>query len=444
MAEIVHSSDASHPPTERTARDRMLFQQRFGIIGRSVEMRELVDTVMQVAPADITVLITGESGTGKEVIANAIHGASARASKRFVAVNCGAIPEGILESELFGHEKGSFTGAIDTRKGYFEIADGGTIFLDEIGDTPIATQVKLLRVLENGEYMRVGSSERRTTDVRVIAATNKDLDQEVQARRFRQDLYYRLRSVNIRIPPLRTRRGDIPLLVERFLADVRARNVGRDLLLTDEGMDALMRHTWPGNVRELRNVIESISVLEQGKVVDDQVIARYLPQSAPPADADRALPMRLGGRTSEQAERELIFRALLEIRTELGDLRQLVEQLALQAQRMLPPVGAARTADAGALVPARAVVPVHPAEAFPPAASPVDNAPYAGGHSAHDADGHAAPDPLRALDDLSLEQIERRFIERALARFEGNRRLAAEVLGVSERTLYRKIKDYGL
>jgi DNA-binding NtrC family response regulator len=424
MAEIIHSPDGPHPPTERTARDRMLFQQRFGIIGRSVEMRELVDTVMQVAPSDITVLITGESGTGKEVIANAIHGASDRAAKRFVAVNCGAIPEGILESELFGHEKGSFTGAIETRKGYFEIADGGTIFLDEIGDTPIATQVKLLRVLENGEYMRVGSSERRTTDVRVIAATNKDLEQEVQARRFRQDLYYRLRSVNIRIPPLRTRRGDIPLLVERFLTDVRARNVGRDLLLTDEGMDALMRHTWPGNVRELRNVIESISVLEQGKVVDDQVVARYMPQPAAP-ESDRALPMRLGGRTSEQAERELIFRALLEIRTELGDLRQLVEQLALQAQRMLPPVGAARPADAGALVPTRAVVPVHPAEALPHAASPTD-------------------DPLRVLDDLSLEELERRVIERALARFEGSRRLAAEVLGVSERTLYRKIKDYGL
>ncbi len=261
--------------------------------------------------------------------------------------------------------------------------------------------------------------------MRVIVGTNKDLEQEVQARRFRQDLYYRLRSVNIRIPPLRARRGDIPLLVERFLTDVRARNVGRDLLLTDEGMDALMRHAWPGNVRELRNVIETSSVLEQGKVVDDQIIARYMPQSSPAADADRPLPMRLGGRTSEQAERELIFRALLEIRTDLTDLRQLVEELAVQAQRMLPLSGAARTADAEALVPTRAVVPVHPAEALPHATSPTD-------------------DPMRVLDDLSLEELERRVIERALGRFEGNRRLAAEVLGVSERTLYRKIKDYGL
>ncbi len=417
-------TEPPHPPTERTARDRMLFQQRFGIIGRSVEMRELVETVMQVAPADITVLITGESGTGKEVIANAIHGASTRSSKRFVAVNCGAIPEGILESELFGHEKGSFTGAIETRKGYFELADGGTIFLDEIGDTPIATQVKLLRVLENGEFMRVGSSERRTTDVRVIAATNKDLEQEVQTRRFRQDLYYRLRSVNIRIPPLRARRSDIPLLVESFLSDVRSRNIGRDLLLTDEGMDALMRHAWPGNVRELRNVIESISVLEQGKVVDDHVVTRYLPATQP-VEAERALPMRLGGRTSEQAERELIFRALLEIRTEMTDLRQLVEQLSLSAQRMLPPVGAVRTGDAGT-VPAATTV-VLPAQPIPDPTTPLDD-----------------DDPMRALDDLSLEELERRFIARALARFEGNRRLAAEMLGVSERTLYRKIKDYRL
>lgn len=377
--------------------DRQSFQHRHGIIGKSTEIREVVDTIMQVAPTDITVLVTGESGTGKEVIAKAIHQASKRVSRKFIPVNCGAIPEGILESELFGHEKGAFTGAVETRKGYFELADGGTIFLDEIGDTPISTQVKLLRVLESGEFMRVGSSEPRTADVRVIAATNKNLDEEVRARRFRQDLFFRLRSVNIRIPPLRNRRGDIPLLVEAFLRSLggggRGSLAGQDILVTDDGMAALMRHTWPGNVRELRNVIESILVLERGNVVDEQVVTRYLHIEEPSFD-DRSLPMPLG-KAPEQAERELLFRLLWEIKSDLNDLRRLVGELQQRPPLSLPPADG----------------PEHPAI---------------------------------SLDDMTLRGMEEELITHTLRRFRGNRRLAAEALNISERTLYRKIKDYGL
>lgn len=387
-------TDFQNISRERSPADRQQFQRTHGIIGRSVEMRELVDTVMQVAPADITVLITGESGTGKEVIAHAIHAASRRSANKFIAVNCGAIPEGILESELFGHEKGSFTGASELRKGYFEIADGGTIFLDEIGDTPIQTQVKLLRVLENGDFMRVGASEQRRTDVRVIAATNKDLEQEVQAHQFRQDLFYRLRSVNIRIPPLRARRADIPLLVEAFLAEMRQKDPANALMLTDEAVTELTRHSWPGNIRELRNVIESIAVLEHGRVVDEASIRRYL-NTAPTVDEGRPLPM-VTGRSPEQAERELIFRALWEIRSGIADLKATLEHAVLHPQVSLP--------------------------------TPIPS----------------KPEPQLPPDDISLEEMEKTMILRVLERFDGNRRLAAESMKISERTLYRKLREYGL
>ena len=377
--------------------DRQSFQRRHGIIGRSTEIREVVDTIMQVAPTDITVLVTGESGTGKEVIAKAIHNSSKRAARKFIPVNCGAIPEGILESELFGHEKGAFTGAVESRKGYFELADGGTIFLDEIGDTPISTQVKLLRVLESGEFMRVGSSEPRTADVRVIAATNKNLEEEVRSRRFRQDLFFRLRSVNIRIPPLRSRRGDIPLLVEEFLRMLSGGNRGAgshgDILITDDGMAAFMRHSWPGNVRELRNAIESIMVLERGNVVDEQVVSKYLHYTDDHLD-DRSLPVPIG-KPAEQAERELIFRLLWEIKSDLRELRGMVGDLQLRPPLSLPP-------------------------------------------------GDGSETNTMNMDEMTLRGMEEELIAYNLRRFRGNRRLAAEALNISERTLYRKIKDYGL
>lgn len=373
-----------------SAMDRDAFQQRHGIIGRSVEIREVVDILMQVAPTDITVLITGESGTGKEVIAKAIHNSSNRANKKIVSVNCGAIPEGILESELFGHQKGSFTGAIESRKGYFEIADSGTIFLDEIGEMPIATQVKLLRVLENGEFMRVGSSETTHVDVRIIAATNKELETEVAARRFRQDLYYRLRSVNIRIPPLRRRRSDILLLAEVFLQHVASRDGNPRIMFTEDAKTALIQYSWPGNVRELKNVIESVSVLERGNVVDAHTLRKYLHEETVHHD-DRLLPVHLGI-TSEQAERELILRVLLEIRADLMDIKS----------------------------------------SIPRQITPLLSLPLVSEEDSR----------MVSLDDYSLIDMERLMIQRALDRFEGNRRLAARALKISERTLYRKIKEY--
>ena len=378
------------------ADSREAFQKKHGIVGKSLEIREIIETVMQVAPSDIAVLITGESGTGKEVIAHAIHNASRRSEKKFVAVNCGAIPEGILESELFGHEKGAFTGAAETRIGYFELADGGTIFLDEIGEMPVATQVKLLRVLENGDFMRVGSSETRHVNVRIIAATNKALDEEVVAKRFRQDLYYRLRSVNIRIPPLRQRRVDIPLLVEYFLADIRSKDGADAVRFSDDAIAAFVEHPWHGNVRELKNTIESIAVLEKGNTVDDYSVRKYLHREPVNQDDNRFLPVHLG-KSSEQAEREIILRALFEIRNEVVDVRELIEKMMdAGVTHSLPAPQEIRTDEDESTV---------------------------------------------SLDDYSLEEMEKRMIERALERFEGNRRLAADALQISERTLYRKLRD---
>lgn len=366
--------------------DRHSFQKKYDILGDSVEIREIVEVVQQVAPTDITVLITGESGVGKEVIARAIHSASKRADESLVTVNCGAIPEGLIESELFGHEKGSFTSAIDTRKGYFEIADHGTIFLDEIGEMPLFTQVKLLRVLENGEFMRVGSTTPRKSNARIIAATNKNLEHEVQQKRFRPDLYFRLRSVNIWIPPLRERRDDIPVLIDHFTRESSEKNNVDFQGFTDEARELLMQYRWPGNIRELRNVIESVLVLEKGRRIGPEDLRRHL-QGYAPRVLDRNLPV-VANRTVEQAERELIYRALLDLKADILELKDALTQSPLTQPK-----------------------------------------------PANHANGNGT---------LSLDEMERQMITGALERHEGNRRLAARELNISERTLYRKIKEYGL
>lgn len=370
--------------------DRELFQKQHGIIGESVEIKELVDVIQQVAPTDITVLITGESGVGKEIVARAIHHTSPRGRQRMVTVNCGAIPEGLIESELFGHKKGAFTDAVADKKGLFEEADGGTVFLDEIGEMPLATQVKILRVLESGEFMRVGSTEPRRVDVRVIAATNQDLDQEVRSRRFREDLFFRLRSVNIRIPPLRNRREDIPPLFHKFAEEFCAKNAITFEGISDQAMSLLMEYPWPGNVRELRNTVESMIVLERGKRLEIEDVRKYL--KAHVQVDDRYLPVYLN-KTAEQAERELILRALLEMKGDILEIKNVLSQQAT-TRNVLPPAG------------------IH-----------YEN---------------------YVNDDISLKEMERRMITSALERFHGNRRLAARVLKISERTLYRKIKEYGL
>ena len=377
--------------------DREEFQKIHGIIGNSIEIREIVDVILQVAPTDITVLVTGESGTGKEVIAKAIHAASRRAAKPMMSVNAGAIPEGIIESELFGHEKGAFTGAGETRKGYFEIADGGTVFLDEIGELPVGLQVKFLRVLENGEFLRVGSSTPRKVDARVIAATNKDLETEVRRGNFRPDLFYRLRSVNIRVPPLRDRRDDIPIFIHEFARQISVKNKIPFAGITDEAMDLLRGYHWPGNVRELRNAVESIIVIEKGRLVDGISIRKYL-KDFRDEERPRHLPV-FTHKTPEQAERELLYRALLEMKNDIMDIKTLLEN------------GQAPVA--------------HNVPAYVEASV--------------DQETPSGSDRV-----MSLDEVEKRMIIGALNRFSGNRRLASRALNISERTLYRKIKEYGL
>jgi transcriptional regulator with PAS, ATPase and Fis domain len=377
--------------------DRDNFQKSHGIIGESVEIKEIVDVILQVAPTDITVLITGESGTGKEIIAKAIHAASERASSPMVSVNAGAIPEGIIESELFGHEKGSFTGASETRKGYFEIADHGTIFLDEIGELPVNLQVKFLRVLENGEFLRVGTSRGRKVDVRVIAATNKDLEAEVRKGNFRADLFYRLRSVNIRIPPLRDRGEDIPLLFHEFAREISRKNNITFAGITGEAMDLLKSYHWPGNVRELRNAAESMIVIERGKLVDVSNIRKYL-RDLHDHERTRNLPV-FAHKTPEQAERELLYRALLEMKNDIMDIKGLLENRHPQVVQDVP--AWVETQEEG-------------------------EKPGAGERV------------------IPLDEVEKRMIISALERYSGNRRLASRALNISERTLYRKIKEYGL
>ena len=385
--------------------ERASFQEEYNIIGKSLEMQEIVEVIQQVAPTDITVLITGESGVGKEIVGQAIHAASKRAHKPIVTVNCGAIPEGIIESELFGHEKGSFTGASDLRKGYFEIADGGTIFLDEIGELPLPTQVKFLRILENGEFMRVGSSSAKRVDVRVIAATNKDLEREVSNKHFRPDLFYRLRSVNIRIPPLRERREDIPVFFAKFAKEFSEKNNIDFLGITDDAMELLTQYYWPGNVRELRNVVESMLVIENGKRLTNDDVRKYLKGSHTNGE-ERNLPVYIP-KTAEFAERELIYRALVDLKTDIVDMKNLLVNAAAGSSALMRRDG---SSVASAEVHNDAIVhPRTPGE-----------------------------------ENISLEEMERRMIVGSLQKYEGNRRLAAQALKISERTLYRKIKEYGL
>ncbi|MEZ4764927.1 MAG: sigma-54 dependent transcriptional regulator [Calditrichia bacterium] len=373
-------------------------QDELGIIGESEATREVVELVMSIAPTTISVLITGESGSGKEVFARALHQLSPRKNKSMISVNCGAIPEGLLESELFGHEKGAFTGAISTKKGFFELADGGTIFLDEIGEMPIQTQVKLLRVLETGEFMRVGSGELRTVDARVVAATNRDLGRMVQQKQFRKDLYYRLKAVTIFLPPLRERREDIPLLIEKFTSDVLKNENLSFAGYTEEALDMLRRYNWPGNVRELRNFVETAIVLARGQKVNSQMVREQLSHNDEHVEVANALPMPLGI-TREDAERELVYKALVSIGLEMKEMKSMLMQLFERIDHNYSENNVVYS-------------PVEP--------------------------------ETEHIQIKPLDEMEREIIEKALDRYNGNRRKVARALNISERTLYRKIKEYDL
>jgi len=379
--------------------------ENHGILGQSAAIQQILLTIRQVAPTDISVLVVGESGTGKELVAQAIHAQSNRSDKPLVVVNCGAIPEGILESELFGHEKGAFTGAVGARKGYFELADSGTIFLDEIGEMPLATQVKLLRVLENKDFMRVGGSRLQKVDVRVIAATNKNLDSAVREGEFREDLYYRLNAIHLRIPPLRERREDIALLVRKIAADFTRDSHIEFAGFTETALRRMEAYPWPGNVRELKNVVESMIILEKGASIDELALSRYL--KLQDGSSSRNLPVPTN-RSSEQVEREFIYRALIDLKSEISKLREDLYQ------NMYSPEQPKSLPFYSEVVPGR-------------------DAEFA---------GEVAPES--SLEGKTLEEVERFMINLALEQFNGSKRKAAKSLGISERTLYRKIKEYDL
>jgi transcriptional regulator with PAS, ATPase and Fis domain len=431
--------------------DRSVFQQQFGILGDSEPMRQVTDKIKQVADTDIAVLILGETGTGKDVTARAIHANSKRKHKNLVIVNCGAIPEGIIESELFGHEKGSFTGAGEAREGYFEKANGGTIFLDEIADTPKAVQVKLLRVLESGEYFRVGSSTMRKTDVRVIAATNKDLWQEVQKEHFREDLYHRIDTVTIKLPPLRDRAGDIVPLFRAFVTEYAAKHGSTFQGLTDDARSLLVSYRWPGNVRELRKVAERLVVLEKSQLVDKEKLQKYLRGRQHEGAADN-LPMRIDAQASTQArdatELAFIYRALIDLRQELGEIKKMIGTLAYAGMSTHAPA---------ALLPVASVV-EHPGvplrqvyahdETVERKDIPLGISKYPAHVQEVEVAREAPPADQESLfsgDNVpSIEETEQYLIKKALKVYNGNRRKASEALGVSERTLYRKLDQYGL
>lgn len=428
--------------------DREVFQEQYGLLGSSEAMKQVIDKIMQVAKTDITVTLQGESGVGKDVTARAIHAMSQRSRNNLVIVNCGAIPEGIIESELFGHEKGAFTGAETSREGYFEKADGGTIFLDEIGDTPKNVQVKLLRVLENGEFFRVGSSKVQTTDVRVIAATNQDLWSMVQDGSFREDLYYRLDTVKIKLPPLRERQEDIIPIFRKFVEEYSARYDSVFKGFSDEARELLVSYRWPGNIRELRNVAEQLVVLEKSQFVDKEKLQKYLKGRQHEGSADNLPMVADSARRDQEADnsddfgkkdRELVYRALVELRNDIADVKKMFANFLYStfSSKNLKALPASvrdemdKTEVSGINV-----------DLGDHATLGVQSMP--GQDDVEDAEESELNGFLQSDEIPSIEEAEKFLIQQALKRFDGNRRKASETLGVSERTLYRKLDQYGL
>ena len=400
-------------------------KQRFGIIGSTPELDRSIAKAMRVAPTDISVMVSGESGTGKEVIPKIIHQLSARKHGSYIAVNCGAIPEGTIDSELFGHEKGSFTGATASRKGYFEVADGGTIFLDEVGELPLATQVRLLRVLETGEFIKVGSSKAQKTDVRIVAATNVNMQEAIQKHKFREDLFYRLNTVQVNLPPLRDRKEDIHLIFRRFAMDYAEKYHMPSVRLTEEAIVQLVAYHWPGNIRQLRNVTEQLSVVEESRMLDAETLKNYLPKNN-----QRTLPVLYeDGKSGENdfTEREILYKVLFDMKKDIGDLKKLTQKL------MKNEVGF--TEEESNLANksfSNFEEPQNPAILLPTLSNSVSES-----HTIQAQE-------IIPQESLSLQDKEIEMIKNALNKHHGKRKGAATELGISERTLYRKIKQYDL
>ncbi|GAC1304482.1 MAG: sigma-54 dependent transcriptional regulator [Mucilaginibacter sp.] len=401
-------------------------KQRFGIIGNSPLLNRAINIANQVAPTDISVLITGESGSGKEVFSHIIHQMSPRKHGPFIAVNCGAIPEGTIDSELFGHEKGSYTGAVGERKGYFETVNGGTIFLDEIAEMPLGTQARLLRVLESGQYIRVGSSKVEKTNVRVIAATNVDVYEAVKNGKFREDLYYRLNTVPLRIPPLRDRKEDIYLLFRKFTSDFTDKYRTPPIQLDDEAQQVLVNYSWPGNVRQLKNMAEQLAVLERDRVITAQTLLNYLPQEA----TGRNLPMRLDHQKEDFSERDILYKVLFDMKRDMVELKKLVADI---IEHGGVSVNHANHSQAINQLYRDIELPGAPDAQFT-LQHPVNN----------NNQYNITQDAEEVEESLSLIDKESDLIRKALKKHKGKRKLAANELGISERTLYRKIKELNL
>jgi transcriptional regulator with PAS, ATPase and Fis domain len=415
---------------KKAMRDLQSIKQRFGIIGNYEGLNRAIDIAVQVAPTDLSVLITGESGTGKEIFPQVIHSYSARKHGQYIAVNCGAIPEGTIDSELFGHEKGSFTGATESRKGYFEVADGGTIFLDEVAELPLSTQVRLLRVLETGEFIRVGSSKVQKTNVRVIAASNIDVPNAINNGRFREDLFYRLNTVPIKIPPLSERGEDIVLLFRKFAVDFAEKYRMPAIRLDGEARNMLLNYSWPGNVRQLKNITEQISIIESERDITPQVLSHYLPEYGSPK-----LPalIRRDEEKSFSSEREILYKILFDMKSDMTDLKKLVFDLMRKNDVNIDFAESDSRALRDLFRDVREEE-VRPDENESPT---VDL-------SVHPVRKNIQDTEEIIEESLSLAGKEVEMIRKALEKYNGKRKLAANELGISERTLYRKIKEYGI
>ncbi|MDX1446864.1 sigma-54 dependent transcriptional regulator [Lishizhenia sp.] len=412
-------------------------KQRFGIIGNATLLNRALEVAAQVAPTDISVLVTGESGTGKEIIPQVIHQLSSRKHGEYIAVNCGAIPEGTIDSELFGHEKGAFTGASGSRKGYFEVADGGTIFLDEVAELPMQTQVRLLRVLETGEFIRVGSSKVIKTDVRVVAATNENMMEAIQKGKFREDLLYRLSTVPIQLPPLRDRQDDIHLLFRKFAHDFAEKYRMPAVKLTDEAVELILNYPWPGNIRQLKNIAEQISVIENERLLTPEILRQYLPEkhhSNLPAIVNKEKE-----KDEFYSDRELMYKFLFDMKNDLNELKKLVVEILNN------------NSDVNLSANQRDVLnkmyedyQTDTPKSYLPSPVKRDNDYDAGKDDEIRIIEDDYEDHVEIEESLSLEDREKELIQKALEKHNGKRKYAAKELGISERTLYRKIKEFHL